>query len=89
MKDSAIWGPPAGFEPTRKQRTALASCWWRPCPTCKANVPLARGVGCAVAGFDALHGPACRSPSQAQAPESSRGSRPAKASPRRASKAAA
>lgn len=44
---------------TRAQRSALASCYWQPCPTCSETVPVLRGVGCPARGFKKLHKDTC------------------------------
>ena len=57
VDDKATEAKPETF--TRRQRNALASCYWMPCPTCAANVPVLRGVGCPALGFRKWHKPTC------------------------------
>ena len=56
---------------TKRQRTALGSCYWLPCPACGKRVPLLRGVGSAAAGFDQLHEPDCSQRSRKAKPRAS------------------
>jgi len=57
LRSGAPRPSPHAFNFTRKQRTALASCYWQLCPDgCGATVPVLRAVGEAAAGFDRFHG---------------------------------
>jgi len=64
MGAESVAGDPAAVETkpvafTRRQRTALASCYWQPCRECKRTVPVLRGVGSPAAGFKRFHAQNC------------------------------